>query len=256
VATRPLVATRALSTPANLVLVDEPIKKSNTFVTTTFEPVNLTDPATFNVKVLSLSDPTSTGGELKLDQSIFGLEPRRDILQRVVRWQLAKRRSGNHKAKTRSEVSGTTKKPFRQKGNGTARQGTLRGPHQRGGGVAFGPVVRSHEHKLPRKVRKMGLKCALSAKLMEGKLVIIDGCDLDSPKTKDLAAVLEEHGLESALFIDGEEKNLNFEFAARNLAKCHVLPCQVGAHRCANLPHRTTCQPSLIALYLLFCFHY
>jgi large subunit ribosomal protein L4 len=231
VAARPAVATRALSTPANLSLADEPAAKAkNSFSIRTFEPVDLLDPATYDVKVLSLSDASSPGGQIKLDESIFGMEPRRDILQRVVRWQLANRRTGNHKAKTRSEVSGTTKKPFRQKGNGTARQGTLRGPHQRGGGAAFGPVVRDHSHKLPKKVRKLGLKCALSAKLTEGKLVVIDNVKLDSPKTKDLAVLLEQHGLESACVIDGEELDLKFEIASKNLPNIKGLPYTVSNH--------------------------
>ena len=111
-------------------------------------------------------------GSVELPDTIFGLEVRGDILQRVVRWQLAKRQAGTHKAKGRSEVSGTTKKPYRQKGTGRARQGSTRSPQFRGGAVIFGPVVRSHEHDLPKKVRKLALKTALAAKQAEGKLIV------------------------------------------------------------------------------------
>ena len=113
-------------------------------------------------------------GDIDLDDAIFGLPERADLLARVVNWQLAKRRSGNHKSKNRSEIAGTTAKPFRQKGTGRARQGTKKAPQLRGGGKAFGPVVRSHEHSVPKKVRRLALRTALSAKQSEGKLIVLD----------------------------------------------------------------------------------
>src|SRR6201996_9815601 len=124
-----------------------------------------------------------TVGSVELSASVFGVEVRRDILARVVNYQLAKRRSGNHKTKQVWEVSGTTKKPYAQKGTGRARQGSLRSAQFRGGGVIFGPVVRSHAHDLPKKVRALALKTALSAKAAEGKLVVIEDFGKDA-KTK------------------------------------------------------------------------
>src|SRR5919204_2436298 len=125
-------------------------------------------------------------GDIELSDEVFGLPVRRDILARVVNWQLAKRRAGTHKTKTISEISGTTKKPYRQKGTGRARQGSLRSPQFRGGAVIFGPVVRSHEFGLQKKVRRLGLKTALSAKQAEGKLVVLEEARLDDAKTKVL----------------------------------------------------------------------
>ena len=123
---------------------------------------------------------------IDLSDAIFGVEVRSDILSRVVNWQLAKRRAGTHSVKNLSTISGTTKKPFRQKGTGRGRQGTLRAPEFRHGAVAFGPVVRSHEHDLNKKIRKLGLKCALSAKVKDGKLFILDAAKAATPKTKEL----------------------------------------------------------------------
>ena len=168
-------------------------------------------------------------GEIELDDSIFGLDPRRDILARVVNWQLAKRRSGNHKTKGISEISGTTKKPYRQKGTGRARQGSLRATQFRGGQTVHGPVVRSHAHDLPKKVRKLGLKCALSAKLKAGQLIVLDAAATDEAKTKALAAKFEKLGWQSVLVIDGPELNEGFARAARNIPKVDVLP-QQGAN--------------------------
>src|SRR5215510_16338494 len=113
-------------------------------------------------------------GDIELSDEVFGLPVRRDILARVVNWQLAKRRAGTHKTKGISEISGTTRKPYKQKGTGRARQGSLRSPQFRGGAVIFGPVVRSHAHDLPKKVRKLALKTALSAKVADGRLVVLD----------------------------------------------------------------------------------
>jgi large subunit ribosomal protein L4 len=164
-------------------------------------------------------------GDIELAEEVFGLPVRRDILARVVNWQLAKRRAGTHKTKGISEISGTTKKPYKQKGTGRARQGSLRSPQFRGGAVIFGPVVRSHEFDLQKKVRRLGLKTALSAKQAEGKLIVIDAAAVDEPKTKALRARFDALGWESVLIIDGAV-NENFARAARNLPKVDVLPEQ------------------------------
>jgi len=165
-------------------------------------------------------------GTIELNEDVFGLKPRADIVSRVVMWQLAKRRSGTHKAKTLGEVQGTTKKPYKQKGTGNARQGSLRSPQFRGGGAVFGPVVRSHEHDLNKKVRKLGLKVALSAKAKDGKLVVLDAAKLPNPKTADLAKAVAKLGWTSALVIDGPEVDANFRRAAANLPQIDVLPEQ------------------------------
>ena len=215
--------------PPNLILAEEPpLGPRNRRLVKVFEPLDLYDPATFELPVLSLTDPSSPAGSITLDDELFGVEPRRDILHRVVVWQLnnSNRRTGTYKAKNRAEVSGTGKKAFRQKGNGRARQGTHRAPHMRGGGRAFPPQLRSYESKLNKKVRMLGLKCALSARLVEGNLIIIEDCAIDSPKTKDLVSLLVAHGWDSALFIDGVEKDLNFEFASRNIQDISLLPAQ------------------------------
>ena len=168
-------------------------------------------------------------GDIELAEEIFGVPIRRDILARVVNWQLAKRRSGTHKAKGISDISGTSKKPYKQKGTGRARQGSLRSPQFRGGAVIFGPVVRSHEFDLQKKVRRLGLKTALSAKQAEGKLVVLDAAKLDEAKTKALRARLDAFGWESVLIIDGAALDEGFARAARNLPKVDVLP-QQGAN--------------------------
>jgi large subunit ribosomal protein L4 len=165
-------------------------------------------------------------GEIELDDAIFGVAVREDLIYRAVNWQLAKRRSGNHKTKGISEISGTTKKPYNQKGTGRARQGSLRSPQFRGGARIFGPVVRSHEHDLTKKVRKLALKTALSAKAAAGQLVIIDTVETDTHKTKVLAVSLKAMGFESLLVIDGETVNENFARAARNIPLVDVLPSQ------------------------------
>jgi large subunit ribosomal protein L4 len=168
-------------------------------------------------------------GEIDLSDDVFGVTVRPDILARVVNWQLSKRRAGTHKTKGVSEIAGTTKKPWKQKGTGRARQGSMRSPQWRGGAVIFGPVVRSHEYDLQKKVRKLGLRCALSAKQAEGKLIVLDAARLDVAKTKALAERLAKFGWDSALLIDGPELDVNFARAARNLPKLHVLP-QQGAN--------------------------
>ena len=162
-------------------------------------------------------------GSLELSDTVFGLDVREDLLQRVVRWQLAKSQAGTHKTKTLGEVRGSTAKPFRQKGTGRARQGSTRAPQMRGGGKAFGPVVRSHAHSLPKKVRKLGLKTALSAKAKSGDLIVLDEAKSDG-KTKALAAQIKKLGWTSALIIDGTELNTEFCLAARNIIGVDVLP--------------------------------
>ena len=168
-------------------------------------------------------------GEIELDEGVFGLPTRKDILARVVNWQLAKRRAGTHKTKGRGEVKGSTRKIFRQKGTGNARMGNARTPIRRGGGVTFGPLVRDHAISLNKKVRKLGLKTALSAKVAEGKLVVLDSASVESAKTAALAKSLGVLGWRSVLLIDGAEVNANFARAARNIPLVDVLP-QQGAN--------------------------
>src|SRR5215472_17672990 len=167
-------------------------------------------------------------GEIDLAEAVFAAPVRRDILARVVNWQLAKRRAGTHSTKGISDIQGTTKKPWRQKGTGRARQGSLRSPQFRGGAVIFGPVVRSHEFDLQKKVRRLGLKTALSAKQAEGKLVVIDSATVAEAKTKALRTQFATLGWESVLIIDGAV-DAGFAKAARNLPKVDVLP-SVGAN--------------------------
>ncbi len=168
-----------------------------------------------------------SAGNITLPDEIFGIEPRQDIMARVVHWQLAKRRSGNHKIKGRGEVSGTTKKPYRQKGTGNARQGSLRGPQFRTGGIVHGPVVRDHGYDLPKKVRRLGLISALSQKLAEGKLVVIDEAN-NTAKTSELAVKLKVLGWNSTLIIDANIDE-NFGRAVRNIASVDILPT-IGAN--------------------------
>jgi large subunit ribosomal protein L4 len=165
-------------------------------------------------------------GEIELDDDVFAVPVREDLIFRAVNWQLAKRRSGNHKTKGISEIQGTTKKPYKQKGTGNARQGSLRSPQFRGGARIFGPVVRSHEHDLTKKVRQLALKTALSAKAAAGQLVVIDEAVAESHKTKTLAASLTAMGLDSLLIIDSAVLNENFVRAARNIPLVDVLPSQ------------------------------
>ena len=165
-------------------------------------------------------------GSLELADAVFGVEVRSDILHRVVLWQLAKRRAGTHKAKTRAEIARTGAKLYKQKGTGRARHGSRRVNLFRGGGVTFGPVVRDHATDLPKKVRALGLKCALSSKAAEGKLVVLDEAKLAEPKTKALAGALDKLGWGSTLVITGVEVERNFGLAARNLQTIDVLPAQ------------------------------
>ena len=168
-------------------------------------------------------------GTIELNDAIYGLEVRADILHRVVNWQLARLQSGNHKTKGRSEVALTPAKPFKQKGSGNARQGSRKGTQFRKGGVVFGPVVRDQSHDLTKKFRKLGLKTALSSKAKEGNLVILDEAKLSAPKTKDLAAKLNACGLNNCLIIDGKEVDTNFALASRNLESVDILPT-IGAN--------------------------
>ncbi len=170
-----------------------------------------------------------SAGDIEVADEVFGVPVRKDILARMVNWQLAKRRAGTHKTKGISDVQGTTKKPWRQKGTGRARQGSLRSPQFRGGAVIFGPVVRSHAFDLQKKVRRLALKTALSAKQAEGKLVVIDDVTLAAPKTRQLAERFEKLGWNSVLIIGGPVLDENFARAARNLPQVDVLP-QQGAN--------------------------
>jgi large subunit ribosomal protein L4 len=180
------------------------------------------------VKVTSLDNQDA--GSIDLADEVFGLaEVRSDILARAVNWQLAKRRAGTHKTKGISEISGTTKKPWRQKGTGRARQGSLRSPQFRGGATIFGPVVRSHEFGLQKKVRRLALKTALTAKQKDGKLIVLDKASVAQPKTKALAKQFAALGWNSVLIIDGPQLDENFARAARNLPGIDVLP-QQGAN--------------------------
>lgn len=165
-------------------------------------------------------------GDIDLDDGVFGLPERADILQRVVVWQLARRRAGTHKVQSRGEVTGTTKRIGRQKGGGTARHGSGKVSQFRGGARAFGPVVRSHASNLPKKIRALGLKTALSSKAASGNLVVIENTELKAGKTKDLLAKLDKLGATNALFIDGAEVNENFKLAIGNIPNVDVLPTQ------------------------------
>ena len=165
-------------------------------------------------------------GQIDLDESVFGVEVKQDILHRAVHWQLNKRRAGTHKTKDVSEVAGSGKKPHAQKGTGQARAGQRRRPQTKGGGIVFGPVVRSHATELPRKVRNLAMRMALSSKAKEKKLVIIDEVTAKSHKTKPRAGALAKLGIESALIVGGKEVDANFARATANLPKIDVLPVQ------------------------------
>ncbi|MGQ0566485.1 MAG: 50S ribosomal protein L4 [Gemmobacter sp.] len=163
-------------------------------------------------------------GTVELDEGLFGLEPRADILHRVVRWQRARAQAGTHSTLTRAEVSYSTKKIYRQKGTGGARHGSKKAPIFRHGGVVKGPTPRSHAHDLPKKFRALGLRHALSAKARAGELVILDVASMETPKTGALAKAAKELGWKRVLVIDGAEVNANFAMAARNIDTIDVLP--------------------------------
>lgn len=177
------------------------------------------------MKLDVLTLDAAKAGSVDLNDTVFGIEEiRNDILARVVNWQLAKRRAGTHKVQTRNENSRTGKKMYKQKGSGGARHGSRRAPQFVGGSRAFGPVVRSHAFDLPKKVRALGLKHALSAKAKEGSLIVIDQATLSAPKTAALKASFEKLGVKNALFIAGPEVDANFAFASRNIPNIDVLP--------------------------------
>ena len=168
-------------------------------------------------------------GEITLDAKIFAVDVKQEILHSTVNYQRNKARSGNHKTKQRHEVSGTGKKPWAQKGTGRARAGDLKRNIDRGGASVHGPVVRSHKTSLPKKVRKLALKMALSAKAANGKLVILDEAKAKDHKTKPMAANIAKFGFDSALIVGGKELDVNFERATANLPRIDVLP-SMGAN--------------------------
>jgi large subunit ribosomal protein L4 len=165
-------------------------------------------------------------GKLSLSEEIFGLDPREDLIARMVRYQLAKKQQGTHQTKTRAEIWRTGKKMYKQKGTGRARHHSARAPQFRGGGRAHGPVVRSHAHDLPKKVRALALRHALSAKLKAEELIIIDTLVASEAKTKALVGTLSGLGLTNVLFIGGAELDSNFKLAAQNIPNVDVLPVQ------------------------------
>jgi len=175
-------------------------------------------------KVIALEGKAT--GEASLKKSIFGLEIRKDILHRVINWQLARRQAGTHSVKNRSDVTGSQKKLFRQKGTGNARTGNAKSPHKRSGGVAMGPVVRSHAHNLPKKIRALGLKVALSSKQADKKLFVVKGDALKDAKTSVVSKALKENGVDSALIITGDSVNDNLKKAISNIKKVDVIPVQ------------------------------
>ena len=168
-------------------------------------------------------------GSIDLAEGVFGVPVRRDILARMVNWQRAKHRAGTHKTKVVSEIRGTTAKPHRQKGTGRARQGSLRSPQFRGGAVIFGPRVRDHAHDLPKKVRRLALRCALSSKQADGMLVVLDEAKVAEPKTGALANCFDKLGWSGVLIIAGAEIDENFARAAANIPHVDVLT-QHGAN--------------------------
>lgn len=179
-------------------------------------------------KLLNLANEAV--GEIDLDAEVFAIDfVREDIIKLVIDWQRAKAMAGTHQTKTISQVSGTTKKPFKQKGTGNARQGSLRSVQMRGGGISHGPVTRSHATKLPKKVRKLGLKHALSEKLAEGKLFIIDSLTLEQSKTANLVNLLNNFNGKSYFMISGDEVDANFSLAVQNIHNAVSVP-QIGAN--------------------------
>ncbi|MGO8799082.1 MAG: 50S ribosomal protein L4 [Roseiarcus sp.] len=168
----------------------------------------------------------AAAGSVELNDAIFGLDPREDLIARMLRWQLAKRQAGTHKTLGRAEIHRTGKKMYKQKGTGGARHGSARVPQFRGGGRAMGPVLRSHAHDLPKKVRALALKHALSAKLRDGGVIVWDKADLAEGKTAALRASFDKAALNNALIVDGAKLQPNFAMAARNIPQVDVLPVQ------------------------------
>ncbi|HEU5048300.1 MAG TPA: 50S ribosomal protein L4 [Rickettsiales bacterium] len=189
------------------------------------------------MKVAVKTLDNKAAGDIELADAVFGAAMRKDILARMVQYQLAKRRAGTHKTKGVSEISGTTKKPWKQKGSGRARAGSLRSPQFRGGATIFGPVVRSHAIDLPKKVRNLALCVALSAKQAEGKLVILDSLQVKEAKTKKIAAALEKFGFVKPLIIGGAQLDEAFARAARNIKGVDILS-QQGANVYDILNHK------------------
>jgi large subunit ribosomal protein L4 len=177
-----------------------------------------------DLKVTTLEGKAA--GSVTLNKDIFGLEPRTDLIQRCIVWQLAKRRAGTHKVKNRAEIWRTGKKMYKQKGTGSARHGSARVNLFRGGGRSFGPHPRDHSIDLPKKVRALALRHALSAKAKDGGLIVIDAIDVTEAKTKTLSAQFEKLGLANALIIGGAQIEENFGRAARNIPNIDVLPVQ------------------------------
>lgn len=176
------------------------------------------------LKIITLDG--NSAGSVTLSDTIFGLEPRADILHRVVRWQLAKRRAGTHDVKNRAEIWRTGKKMYKQKGTGGARHSSARANLFRGGGRSFGPTPRSHEHDLPKKVRALGLKLALSAKAKTGALIVLDKASGADAKTKAMLDRFAKIGVANALIIDGAAVDRDFALATRNIPHVDVLPVQ------------------------------
>ncbi len=175
--------------------------------------------------VIKTLDGNETG-KLKVSETIFGLVPREDILQRVIRWQLARRQQGTHQSRGRSDVSRTGAKMFKQKGTGRARHSSARAPQFRGGGKAHGPVARSHAHDLPKKIRALGLRLALSAKLKTKDLIVVEALSVKDAKTKMLISHFSKLGFDNALLIGGKEIDINFSRAASNIPNIDILPIQ------------------------------
>ncbi len=181
------------------------------------------------MKINVLGNDNNVKEEIELNDYIFSVEPRSDILARVVQWQLSKRQQGTHSSKSRSFVSGSTKKIVKQKGSGGARHGSKRGAQFRGGGIIFGPVPHSHAFSLPKKIRSLGLRMALSAKALAGNLTILASFDIESVKTKEALKKFSYLGTNSALFIDGEFVNPALYHAVSNIIGMDVLP-HIGAN--------------------------
>ena len=177
------------------------------------------------MKIKSLTLANKSGKEIELNEKVFGIDPRSDVVARVIRWQLAKRRLGNHSVKTRSDVKMTTAKMYKQKGTGKARHGSGSVSQFRGGGMAHGPILHSHSHKINKKIKQLGLKSALSDKLKLGKLIILEGSKCDG-KSSTLKKKLYAMGLKNVLVVSGKEIDQNFIRAANNIMNVDILPHQ------------------------------
>ena len=175
------------------------------------------------MKIKSLTLANKSGKEIELNEKVFGIDPRSDVIARVIRWQLAKRRLGNHSVKTRSDVKMTTAKMYKQKGTGKARHGSGSVSQFRGGGMAHGPILHSHSHKLNKKVKQLGLKSALSDKFKLGKLIILEGSKCDG-KSSTLKKKLDVMGLKNVLVVSGKDIDENFIRAANNIMNVDILP--------------------------------